>query len=59
MPTSGHEGNDALHPSGVHPKPTRERSQENPGYETQDVNVGGIVTFLTGLSGFLIVFFLF
>ena len=30
---------------------------ENPGYETTDVNVGGVVVFLGGLAGFLIMFF--
>jgi hypothetical protein len=30
---------------------------ENPGYETTDVNVGGVVVFLGGLSGFLVMFF--
>ena len=59
MPTRGHEGHDALHPD---PKPYLKdgsRSEQQPGYEIQDVNVGGIVTFVTGLSGFLIIFFLF
>jgi hypothetical protein len=32
---------------------------ENPGYELEDINVSGIVTFLAGLSGFVIVFFFF
>lgn len=36
-----------------------ERSDERPGYETTDVNVGGVVVFLAGLSGFLLIFFLF
>lgn len=35
------------------------RDAENPGYETQDVNVGGIITFIGGLVGFVAVFFLF
>lgn len=59
MPTNGHEGEDALFPSGVQPERSRQRSEDQPGYETQDVNVGGIITFLTGLSGFLLIFFLF
>jgi len=41
----------------AHPSPKYD--SENPGYETQDVNVGGIITFLAGLSGFVIVFFFF
>ena len=59
MPTNGHEGNDALGPESRKANPIRGRDQDQPGYETQDVNVGGIITFLTGLSGFLIIFFLF
>ena len=30
---------------------------EHPGYETSDVNVSGVVVFLAGLMGFLVVFF--
>ena len=60
MPTRGHEGHDPLHPadSGPHPVPSV-RDPEHPGYEVEDVNVGGIVTFVAGLSGFLIIFFVF
>lgn len=32
---------------------------EHPGYEVQDINVGGIITFLAGLSGFVLIFFFF
>jgi len=32
---------------------------EGPGYETTDVNVNGVVVFLSGLMGFLVVFFVF
>jgi hypothetical protein len=32
---------------------------ENPGYEVEDVNVGGIVTFVGGLAAFVVVFFFF
>jgi len=35
------------------------RSDEQPGYETTDVNVSGVVVFLGGLSGFVLIFFLF
>ncbi len=59
MHTNPREGHDALHPDGQSPDRTRGRNEENPGYEIQDVNVGGIVTFLAGLSGFLLIFFLF
>jgi hypothetical protein len=49
-----------LHPadSGPHPVP-HVRDSDHPGYEVEDVNVGGIVTFIAGLSGFLIIFFVF
>ena len=60
MPTRGHEGHDPgrPHPTGPHPVP-EVRDTDHPGYEVQDVNVGGIVTFVAGLSGFLIIFFVF
>jgi hypothetical protein len=32
---------------------------ENPGYETTDINVGGIIVFLAGLAGSVLVFFVF
>ncbi len=44
---------------GGKPRPSTERNEESPGYETTDVNVGGVVVFLTGLSAFLVIFFLF
>lgn len=60
MHTNPREGNDALHPSGQSPeRPITRDPDVNPGFEVQDVNVGGVITFLTGLSGFLIVFFVF
>jgi hypothetical protein len=46
-------------PQGVEAHASTKRDSENPGYETQDVAVGGIVTFLAGLSGFVIIFFFF
>ena len=60
MPTRGHEGHDPLRPAdqGPHPVPSV-RDPEHPGYEVEDVNVGGIVTFVAGLSGFLVIFFVF
>ena len=60
MPTRGHEGHDPgrPHPTGPHPVPAV-RDPEHPGYEVQDVSVGGIITFITGLSGFLVIFFVF
>ncbi len=59
MPTNGREGEEMVKIDGVQAHPSPKLSSENPGYETQDVNVGGIVTFLAGLSGFIIVFFFF
>ncbi len=59
MHTNPREGNDPLHPEGQSPMRSRDRNEENPGYEVQDVNVGGIVTFLAGLCGFLLIFFVF
>ena len=53
------EGKDDLFPDGQKKTPTRDRAESNPGYEVQDVNVGGIVTFIAGLSGFLVIFFVF
>jgi hypothetical protein len=53
------EGNDMGKPEGVEAHTSPVRDSENPGYETQDVSVGGIVTFLAGLSGFVIIFFFF
>jgi hypothetical protein len=32
---------------------------EHPGYETEDVNVRGIITFIVGLSAFVLIFFFF
>ena len=57
MPTKGREGHDAGKPEGVPSHPAPKQSHDNPGYETQDVNVGGVLYFLGGLMGFLVVFF--
>lgn len=60
MRTNKPEGEDAGNPGGHKGYPQgSDRNDEQPGYEVQDVNVGGVVTFLAGLSGFLVVFFLF
>lgn len=59
MHTNPREGHDAGHPDEPKKTPSRDRNDENPGYEVQDVNVGGVVTFLAGLCGFLLIFFLF
>jgi hypothetical protein len=53
------EGHDMGQPEGVEAHPSHKRDTEHPGYETQDVSVGGIVTFLAGLAGSVIVFFFF
>ena len=53
------EGHDMGKPEGVEAHPSPQRDSEHPGYETQDVSVGGIVTFLAGLAGFVIIFFFF
>lgn len=44
---------------GGKPVPSTERAEGSPGYETTDVNVGGVVVFLGGLAGFLLIFFIF
>ena len=59
MPTNGHEGHDMGKPEGVHAHPAPKIDDNHPGYEIQDVNVGGISTFLAGLFGFVLVFFVF
>ena len=60
MPTNHHEqGNDAKAKGDFvdHPAPGAESAQL--GYETTDVNAGGIVVFIGGLFGFVIIFFFF
>lgn len=65
MPTSPKNPNDSDNKDagedlfGGKPQPSTERPGGSPGYETTDVNVGGVVVFLGGLAGFLAVFFLF
>jgi hypothetical protein len=53
------EGHDMGQPEGVEAHPSPKHDSEHPGYETQDVSVSGIITFLAGLSGFVIIFFFF
>jgi hypothetical protein len=53
MPTNDHDQHQSVEPQ------VRGRSTESPGYETTDVNVSGVLVFLSGLGGFLIVFFVF
>jgi hypothetical protein len=53
MPTNDHDLNKpAAHDPHV-------RDSDSPGYETTDVNVGGISVFLGGLFGIVLVFFVF
>jgi len=51
MPTNPHDPNQ----HGGHGP----QNQDAPGYELTDVNVNGVVVFLSGLVGFLLVFFVF
>jgi hypothetical protein len=46
-------------PEGVEAHPAPKIDDNNPGYETQDVNVGGVATFLAGLFGSVLIFFVF
>lgn len=49
---------DPIGPEDTSSKSTN-NGQDSPGYETTDVNVGGVIVFLAGLSGFLLIFFFF
>jgi len=51
------EGHDMGKPEGVQAHPTPQLDAEHPGYETQDVNVSGIVYFLGGLLASVVAFF--
>ncbi len=56
MPTDNYDlGRDSVGDT----KPSTQRAEMDPGYETTDVNVGGVVVFLAGLSGFILIFFVF
>jgi hypothetical protein len=46
-------------PEGVHAHPAKKFDDNHPGYEIQDVNATGIATFLAGLFGFVLIFFVF
>jgi len=50
MPTNDHD----LKPHDPHA-----HTPDDPGYEVSDVNVNGVLVFLSGLMGFLVVFFVF
>jgi len=51
MPTNDHE------PIHHEPHYTPGHSAEDPGYEISDVNTSGVLVFIAGLVGFLVVFF--
>ena len=51
------EGHDMGKPEGVPAHPAPKIDSEHPGYETQDVNVSGIIYFLGGLLASVVVFF--
>jgi len=46
-------------PEGVQAHPAPKFDENHPGYEIQDVNASGVATFLAGLFGFVLIFFLF
>jgi hypothetical protein len=54
MPTNDHEMHQTPGPHDAHV-----RDADSPGYETTDVNAGGVAVFLAGLFGFVLVFFVF
>src|ERR1700744_5248749 len=51
------EGHDMGKPEGVQAHPTPQVDADHPGYETQDVNVSGIIYFLGGLLACVAIFF--
>jgi hypothetical protein len=52
------EGHDMGQPEGVQAHPAPKHDSEHPGYETNDVNVRGVVYFLGGLLACVFVFFI-
>ena len=52
-----HTNDHGNHENGHDPKHVKD--SEHPGYETTDINVGGIMVFLAGLAGSVLVFFVF
>ncbi len=59
MPINSQDNNDLGRGVAGSTTPSTERGEGSPGYETTDVNVGGVVIFLAGLSGFVLIFFVF
>lgn len=53
------EGHNTRKPEDVKGHPSPIVDPDHPGYEIQDVNVGGVTTFLAGLFGFVLIFFVF
>jgi hypothetical protein len=53
------DGNNTGKNAAGDPRLTGPRDAEHPGYETSDVNARGVIVFLSGLFGTLIVFFFF
>ncbi len=61
MPTNqtGHTGEHGPASGDIGQKPNSGPDSVRVGYETTDVNIGGIIIFLAGLTGFVLVFFVF
>jgi hypothetical protein len=58
MPTNPNQKDgDTLNPNPQPHGHQGPRDSENPGYETSDINVNGVLVFLSGLVGFVLVFF--
>src|ERR1700749_3501753 len=51
------EGHDMGRDVADHSTPGNQLDPDHPGYETTDVNVGGVLVFLGGLAAFLVMFF--
>jgi hypothetical protein len=48
-----------MHTNDHEHEPKQVVDPEHPGYETTDINVSGIIVFLAGLAGFVLIFFVF
>jgi hypothetical protein len=53
------KGPDKGQPKGATAHTSPVPDSEHPGYEVEDISVGGVVTFLAGLSGFIVIFYFF
>ena len=56
---TGHTGEHGPASGDIGQKPNSGPDSVRVGYETTDVNIGGIIIFLAGLTGFVLVFFVF